>query len=326
MSEVKLPLIVPEEHDRSKLLGSSDIPALLGRCPPSWSRNSPVSLYHDKTTPKTESASSSRGVLKRGKLWEQVVGEMLIASLEEQGWHVEIVSTNHRYRDPEIPYFAAEIDMEIRLNDAPDIVNVELKTVHPFKQREWGESGSDGVPDWYLLQAYWAMGVTRRRRGIVAPLFGADELRAFVLDYDESFVQGIRERGQLFWERHVLPQVPPDPISCLDLEILFPEEKKDSVLVADDSVLEMLLEYRSLDSQISAHTHRAELLEFRIKQAMAQHEAIRREGSDKNLCTWKSRRTPYLDAQGLKEKYPKVHGEFWHDDRKSRAFRVNQEI
>ena len=41
-----------------------------------------------------------------------------------------------------LPFMAAEIDFELPLDGAAEITNCELKTVHPFKMREWGDRGS----------------------------------------------------------------------------------------------------------------------------------------------------------------------------------------
>lgn len=134
-----LQVIEPEQHDRSKYLGGSDIAAVLGISP--W--KTPIDLWNDKTTPRVE--GPAKAVFKRGVRWEAVVAEMLVERLESQGRKVQIVSSNKRYKDQEHQFMASEIDFEIILDDDTEITNVELKTVHPFRMREWGESGSDDL-------------------------------------------------------------------------------------------------------------------------------------------------------------------------------------
>jgi predicted phage-related endonuclease len=315
--------VIPEGHDRQKFLGSSDIPALVGRCPKAWSRNTPLALWHDKITPRVQSEAPARGVLKRGKRWEGAVGEMLTEELERGGHKVQILNSNKRYQDPQIPYFAAEIDMEVLLDDDPEIVNVELKTVHPFKLGEWGESGSDEAPDWYVLQCWWGLGITGRKHTILAPLFGADELRTFIIERDDAVIGTLRDRGQRFWSEHVEKNVAPDPQTMADLMLLFPHEKPATIVYATDEVYEQCLELRSINTQINAWEQRQELLEYRIKHYMGANEALHLTGAPKPIATWKDRKVTSLDQTGLKEKYPKIHKEFVREG-KARVFLLKQ--
>lgn len=302
--------------DRQKFLGGSDIAAVLGISP--W--RTPVQVWADKTTPPTGEPDRRRtAVLKRGKRWESVVGEMLVEDLQEQGHMVEIVAANKRYQDAEFEFFACEIDFELRLDGAEEIINCELKTVHPFKAKEWGEQGTDDVPVWYTAQAMQGLGITNRRRCYVAALFGADELKTYPIDRDDETIARMREHGANFWLRHVVPRVPPEPVSIGDLKLLFPQEFEGKTLIADDEITEIALRMRACDREIKAREGEWEHLEFKLKRFMKDASELIVDG--KSAATWKLRPYQFIDQEALKERFPRVYKEVLIKD-KSRVFNL----
>lgn len=309
---------------RRKYLGGSDIPALLGIAPATWRRNSPVALYYDKIEPPVED-SGNRREKSRGKKWEAVVGEMLLEELTARGYDAKMIRGNHRYRDPKVPYFAAEIDFELEIDGSPDPVNVEIKTVHPFKSREWGESDTDGAPDYVVAQLLWGLGVTDRRHGIIAPLFGADDLRVFPVERDESTLAGIRERAQHFWLEHVEKRIPPPPIYLEDMPRLFATDDGTG-LVADTELTGKILRLRAIDAEIRARDCERQALEFDVKRAMgsaAELSVLDERGDRKTAVTWKMRPYTFLDETALKAEHPKIARKFTRKGG-SRVFTVKQ--
>jgi hypothetical protein len=133
---------------------------------------------------------------------------------------------NKRYTDPDVPVFACEIDFELRLDGSSDITNAELKTVHPFMAKEWGESGTDTAPIHYLAQGMWGLGITKRKHCIVGALFGADSLRVYPVDRDDETIAAMRFKAAKFWSDHVLTRIPPPPAVLADMDVLFPKESE----------------------------------------------------------------------------------------------------
>lgn len=292
---------IEQEVDRTKFLGGSDIGAVLGFQP--FGRTL-VDVWADKTTPRTED-TANRKSKRRGHRWESVVAEMLVESLHEEGHSVEIVAANQRYQDPEIPYFACEIDFEIKLNGEEDITNVELKTVHPFKAKEWGESGdASRVPPYYEAQGMWGLGITRRRRTIIAALFGADELRPFLQVAEQDVISAMRQVGQEFWEQHVLLNVPPEPINYEDLKKIY-KGIEGTVLDADDELTEMLLKLREVSSQIDVANRAWDLLQYQIAKRMGVNEVVMVRG--KKALTWKSQPWQTIDQELLKKEHKEAY-------------------
>lgn len=290
-----------DEPNRQKFLGGSDVAAVLGLSP--WRTR--VELWRDKITPRDPDAPKKR-VFKRGHRWEAVVAEMLVEALQELGHTVEIVATNRRYVDGHHDFLACEIDFELRLNGEDEITNCELKTVHPFKSKEWGESFSDDTPVHYTAQVMHGLGITARRRGILAALFGADELRVYEIVRDDQTIDWMRAQAVEFWTTHVLGGVPPEPEEDSDIDVLYPHPADPEVTVeATDEIVEAVLRMRAIAREIKAREGEYEVLEYMVKRFMGTAALLTVNG--KKAITWDDRPFTRLDFEKLKEEHKDVH-------------------
>lgn len=188
--------------DRTKFIGGSDIAAILGISP--W--RTATDLWLDKIRPRVEDSSNAQ-VKRRGQRLEPYIVDMI---RDEYG--LSITARNERYVDADVPFFAAEIDAE-----AGD-ENIEIKTVHPFKSRDWGDEDSDELPLHYAAQAQWGLGIRRAPRCRVFALIG-DDLRHFVVERDDETIAAMRQRALDFWQTFVIPKVQP-PLDFADSKTL----------------------------------------------------------------------------------------------------------
>jgi putative phage-type endonuclease len=191
-------VIEPAQYDRTKYIGGSDVAAILGVSP--W-RNV-VDLWMDKITPRVESGQNMTAK-RRGARMEPYILDMI---REEHG--LEIVAANRRYVDNELPFLAAEIDFEYLDKETGQVENGEIKTVHPFKAKEWGEHGTDELPLHYVAQTQHGMGVKTARRCRVFALIG-DDLKPYLVERDDDLITAMRDRANEFWTKYVLPKVQP---------------------------------------------------------------------------------------------------------------------
>ena len=177
---------------RQKYIGGSDIAAILGISP--W--KTATDLWLDKITPPREDGRNA-GAKSRGTRLEPYIVDMI---REEHG--LQIVARNERYVDADVPYFAAEIDAETADE------NIEIKTVHPFKSKDWGELDTDQLPLAYVAQVQWGLGIRRRSRCRVFALIG-DDLRPYVIERDDETIEAMRARASEFWQFYVVPKIQP---------------------------------------------------------------------------------------------------------------------
>jgi len=184
-------LAIPQ-MDRTKYIGGSDIAAILGVSP--WKNR--VDLWADKTKPRVDDGRNA-SAKRRGQRLEPYIIDMI---REEHG--IEIVQRNERYIDADVPFFAAEIDAETADE------NIEIKTVHPFKSKEWGDVETDSLPLQYIAQVQWGLGIRRRDVCRVFALIG-DELKPYVVQRDDELIRVMREQAIDFWTQYVLPKKMP---------------------------------------------------------------------------------------------------------------------
>lgn len=318
-----------QKPDRRKFIGGSDIAALLGIAPKTWERNSPVSLYFDKVEPPKDNGTNKREK-RRGHLWEEMAGKMLIQKLTDPEFttdgkehKVEVLARNKRYIDPHIPHFACEIDMEILIDDDPEIVNVELKTVHPFKTGDWGEEETDQSPIWYTSQVQWGLGITGHRKAIIAPLFGADEIKVFPMSADTDLIRELRLRANSFWVDHVVKRIPPDPTSLIDLSQLYPKDQGETIeLKHNQKFVDAIVKLNRLALEWKEMETEYEKLEQLCKEQMGT-AAIATIGGDP-ACTWKTQSDARIDVKMLRSKYPVIADECTDKNRTKRVFLLKQ--
>lgn len=296
--------IEPEAYDRRQFIGGSDVAAVLGISP--WT--TPLQCWERKTALQRPADTDSK-VKRRGRRWEAVVAEMLTERLQEQGHTVEIVGSGRRYIDPALPFLAAEIDYEVRLDGAQEITNVELKTVHPFKAGEWGEDGTDSAPIYYTAQTMHGLGVTSRQHGITAALFGADDLQVYPLERDIETLGAMRARCIQFWQLVELG-IRPDPTTLADLDRLYRGDVGAPPLEASDALAAQVLRLRALRAQGKAIEAERDQVEFAIKAALGDTTDLLLPGERKPAITWRPRKASRFDTSAFKAAHPELHQQF----------------
>lgn len=291
----------PITPDRQTFIGGSDVAAILGIS--RW--KSPFQLYQEKIGAFVEVSNPARDkVLGRGKRWEPVVIEMLIDELQSRGHEVEIIARNARYQDPEHPFLAAEIDLELLLDGVE--VNGEIKTVHPFAAKDWGEEGTDEIPVYYTAQVMHGLMIKPRPKAIVAALIGADDLRVHQVARDGDLILSIRAKCIEFWQR-VQDRNPPDPTEPEDVKWLYAKDH-GTVAEADDSLV--LLCQSLKDKKVIAKRleEEIEMLSTSIKVGIGDAATLLYR--NKPIATWKSQASNRLDTKALEEVHPEIASAF----------------
>ena len=117
------------------------------------------------------------------------------------------VTRRKRWRmHPTIPYIGAHIDADAGR------IGVEAKT-SPYAVG-WGdpEDGPDGVPEDVRVQVYHQMMCVPEWEAVDVPaLVRGHDFRLFRVPRDDAFIADLEAEEVEFWQRHVLPRVPPPP-------------------------------------------------------------------------------------------------------------------
>lgn len=267
--------------DRSTYLGGADVAAVLGLSP--WM--SPFMLYQKKIGAFVEEITPAKQkIFDRGHRWEPIVVEMLVDELRDRGHDVEIIARNQRYQDPEFPFLAAEIDLELRVDG--EEVNGEAKTVNPFAVKAWGDEDSDEIPIYYAAQVMHGLMIKPRRRTVIAALTGFDDKpRVHWIERDEETIAGIRSREVEFWQR-VQSRTPPPAVDPEDVKWLYQRDGGTAIEASPD-IVEMCQQLKDMKSSAKAQEGQIELLAARIKTFMGT-AAVLLGPDGKPMATWKN--------------------------------------
>jgi len=297
--------------DRGTYIGGGDIAALLGYSP--W--RTPLDVYLAKTgqAPPERVDPARQKRLTRGKRMEPYVVQMLV---EDYG--ITITARNHRYRDPDFDFIAAEIDFEWHDEEDPRERNGEIKTVTvmPKAVNPWGDAGTDEIPMYYAAQSMLGLGITGRDVCQYGVLFGMDNLLLYAIERDDDLVAHMRETARRFWVEHVVPRIPPPPKTLGDIAKLWPTAKRKSI-EATPEIEALLHQHRSNGDVLRVTKEAQEEIEFQIKLFLSDHaEVITKAGA--TIATCKEQSTTTIDAKRLKAEAHDVYERF----KRSTQFRV----
>jgi putative phage-type endonuclease len=293
-----------QETQQIQGIGGSDIAALLGLSP----FKSPLELWAQKVGHPMR--KPNEGVhLRFGQFVEPFV------ALEYErltGFHT--VEHIEPLLHPEYEFMYGHVDrLVVPSPDIPAVVDgivmaealLECKTTSVFNKDEWGEEGSDQVPNAYLLQCAWYMAITGCARADVAVLIGNQDFRLYRINRDEKLEGLMIDQARRFWFEHVLARVPPQPQTVNDVRLLFPQEEQDKSLEATPEVVEALQQLKELQNTSKALDEKAEAVRAKILSAMGPAEKLNHNGQV--LATWKCPKpTQRIDTQAIKTRYPDI--------------------
>lgn len=268
---------------RRNIMTGSRIAAVAGLSPFAG----PMDVYLEMTEGKSR---IDEKLAKRGERFEPVV---LACYADETGAELRRTGT---VLHPSLERVGATPDA-IAVRDGSERV-VEAKTCSPFAQHDWGQDGTDQVPDYYNLQGQFECGVVNLPLVDFPVLFGLDDLRIYTVDFDPDVFGMLVEIGLKFLRDHIDAKRPPPPDASEAygdwLAQTFPTHKKDKWAAPSDADRRMATRYSELGEE--------------IKKAKAERETIRNtlglsigdaEGLD-GVCTFRwSKGKPSVDYPAL---------------------------
>lgn len=290
--------------DRQKYLGGSDVAGILGISP--W--RTALDIYLDKVQPRKEEISPQKQkIFTRGQRMEPYIIDLLS---EETG--LKIAKRGHRYLDPELPYIAAEIDAETESGE-----NIEIKTVSPFKARDWGEQQTDSIPVYYTAQAMHGLMVTGKKVCVFGVLIGGDDFRVYRVERDDETIAAIRAKEVEFWKR-VVNLTPPPIINEHDVKRYFDRDAGSSI-EANGKMISLINELRMLKVRKDEADKDIQMIEEQIKLIMQQHSIVTID--QRQIITWKTQSSTRFDISAFKNTHPGIFDKF-KKTTQSRVFRL----
>jgi len=255
-------------NDRGTKLGSSDCPAILGISP----YRSAVDVYTEKVyalegrTPyRLAEPFDISNPLQRGHLFEPV-----IARAYELTTGLQLIAPPARVH-PDADFIAATADRMTM--DGTRLV--ELKKVHWRNADEWGEPGTEQIPDQYLAQVHEQMAVYNVDRCDVVALIGDDDLRIYPIRRNKSLCEMIIDQMCDFWGR-IERREPPEidwsgTVTARTLNALRPPQAGVTIDLGDNGAT-LAAAYKREKQTAKDHDENADAIKCRLIDAMGSAE------------------------------------------------------
>ncbi|HFD16301.1 MAG TPA: hypothetical protein ENJ38_08365 [Rhodospirillales bacterium] len=287
----------PSAMDRTRGIGGSDAAAILGLSP--W--KTPLEVYLEKIgerQPQPDTAAT---------YWGRVL-EDVVAEEYARRTGARLRRVNRTLAHPRHPIILANLDREIVAHErGPGVL--EVKTA-ARRSDDWGDEGTDEIPEHYLAQVQHYLGVTGRGWADVAVLFLGDRRFAvYHIRRDDELVEALFGEELRFWREHVEPRVPPEPRTIDDIRRRWPRHEAGKVLVAPPDVMEAAEQLAALRAELKALEAREKELLAAIQKAMGDAERL--DAPDgRTLATWKAVTGRRLDTGALRRAHPDLARQF----------------
>lgn len=265
--------------ERQRGVGSSDIPVLAGLTIKYGS--TPLKLWQVKTGRAEPWAGNERtwwghqleGLILarwvRDHYSQDLAHHYLLAKL--RGEDCDFLKSNTECRHPQYQWALAHADLMVDPVDNTDPCIVEAKSAGFFsalRRDDDPDSGysredrsENGIPAAVYLQVQWQMFVYGVDRAYVCALIDTGDYREYGPIHANKKVQeqclALAER---FW-RCVEEDIPPEPKTWEDVQILFPEQRDTTAIVSGEreaEVRQMLYEYHRAKEAIKQYSKKVD--------------------------------------------------------------------
>ena len=301
-------------EERRHFIGGSDIGAILGLN----AYKTPVDVWLEKTGKASRQPTNL--AMRFGTFAEEFV-----ASEYSQATGLLVKEPEAEFIHPEYVYCRAHLDrlvfdaLETKQELGPPKKILECKTASPFRQEQWGDSGSNQVPFSYLCQCIWYMAVTGLPTTDLAVLFGNSDFRIYTIDRDIELEQIILEKANIFWNENILKDIPPQTSSEEDCKKLFEKSCPEKSMEADKALLQMAIDYQALLAKEEEVAGSINHIKQIFMNTMKDAESIRFNNRD--LITWKKTKpVSRFDGAEFEKAHPDLYKQFQKISNGSRRF------
>jgi len=297
-------------RERKKYLGGSDLGAIAGLNP----YRTALDVYLDKTS--DDISEETNAAMRWGNLLEDVVAKEYA---QVTGYDIEI-EPNTIYH-PEYKFLAANIDRWVDrwVNNGTHIL--ECKTAGFTKAKEWGDLGTDQIPESYLVQVAYYAAICDVPKVDIAVLIGGQDFRIYTYERNKELEEKLIKIACNFWHNHIEKRIPPKCVSTRDTFNLFPQSNYHEI-VAESNIIEKLQELKGAKEEESRIQSTIEKLKTDIQEFMRDYDVLI-DNQGNVIATWKNTAPKSLiDVKTFKEKYREIYEKCIKYGQQSRMFLV----
>ena len=292
------------KENRHLYIGGSDIAKVMGLS--RW--GTPLSLWAEKTGKIPPKDLSNVEAVELGNDLEDFV-----ANKFSQKTGKAVRRSPKVYQHPQYPYMVAHIDRLITGSDEL----LECKTCSFFKKDEWeGEE----IPQEYILQVMWYLGITGRRIGHIAVLIGGQSFKYKQIEFDSELFDKMVDAAKDFWQ-HVQDDTPVDIVATDD------ETLKDLYSNHSEIMIDLIPTDEQTKQACDVFEERVAYLQeikMHIKQLQDEQKEIETSVKDiikdnlgiktpKYIITWKNQTTTKFDTAKLKQERPETFEDYSYE-------------
>ena len=292
---------------RQSGIGGSDIAAICGLNP----FKTPLQVWQSKINPVVDEEISEPAYW--GTTLENVVAQEYA---KRTGRKVQRI--NQVLHHPHLPYCLANIDRAVvnpemagRVFWKDDRLTtnriLECKTANGFMAKQWGEAGSDQVPDSYLIQCQWYLGITGASVCDLAVLIGGQDFRIYTILRDDDLINDLLQQGAAFWEL-VKNNIAPDPINYPEAVKKWANSDPTLSVQADDLLIDDLEQIQSIKAQVKELEAQEDEIKARVVYALKEAETLIYQGVKVATCKTQTRTS--FDSKAFEKDHPELYAQY----------------
>ena len=272
--------------ERLRGIGGSDVAVILGLS--KW--KTPYQLWLEKTRRERNDADSLQ--MRFGTYAEQFVAEEYTRAT---GRHVQ--RFNPLLSHPDAPLVGhvdrlvipdghkrAAHQREIRTDR---LLECKTASAYAIGGADWGEAGTDAVPEYYLTQIAAYQALTGCQHADLAVLFGNHDFRVYHIERDLDLESMILDEVSRWWRDHVIADTPPDPSTEIEARQRWASHHAGKTVEISDQGTAMLREYRAAKAREKAAADEAQAIRDQLIPTFADAEVITDSAGTK-LATFKA--------------------------------------
>jgi putative phage-type endonuclease len=243
--------------------------------------------------------------------------EEIIAERYAEECNVIIQKQPTLIRHPKYPFIACNIDRWVGNKE----YILECKTAHFYKMKQWGDSGTDQIPESYLVQVAYYAAICDVPKVDIAVLIGGQDFRIYTYNRNKELEEKLIKIACNFWHNHIEKRIPPKCVSTRDTFNLFPQSNYQEI-VAEDNIMEKWEELKEAREEESKIADTIEKLKVEIQEFMQDYDVLI-DIQGNVIATWKNTAPRSLvNVNKLKEMFKDAYEQCLNTGKQSRMFLI----
>lgn len=274
-------------ESRKQGIGGSEIAAILGLD----EYRTPLDVYLDKKGREINYTDEQLDDFDRGH-WFEVP---LLEWLHQQSGVPSFVHNTSLYVSNENPIIRCTPD------GVGNDITIEAKSTKLYAK--------EPLQKWFL-QLQYNMGITGHSKGIIVWIDCT--MKRYYEEYNrnDELIQLLQKEAQKFWDKHIVMDVPPQPMNAKDVVNLYPTHLDGKSYDLSVEEYDIFNSFKDASAQKKIFEEQEEAYKEKLKVLMKDAEYLTYSGLV--LATYKGNEERRLDSKELKKAEPSIFEKYAH--------------